>query len=173
MRVLYSDNDQFYRSLNICRITEKFYITCEQLGSPWAACSRLSDSGPDYLGAWNRLLPGVWARRQSTRRVRWQDKFFFQFWPSILMIQDANSHTHPTPHPPPRFCASDLLRWFFVIRASRKSYDFESATVKKRNLSFIFITNRNVTTQWAVSSKLFSVFYLVNVNKRKQKNIKS
>ena len=130
----YSDNDQFYRSSEYMYNNREIVHNLQPTCFPWVACSRLSDSVPDYLGDWNRLLPGVWARRQSARRVCWQAKFFFVFWPPILMIQDANSHTHPTPHRPPRFRTSDVLRWFFVIRDYRKSYDFESGNSKRRNL---------------------------------------
>ena len=136
--------------LNIlCRISEKFYITFEQLGSPWG-------TGP---------------AARAPRRVCWQAKFFFIFWPPIL--QSKTPIRTPTP-PLTRRRHFLLLTYFddFLLYAPlEKVTTSNQLTVKKRNLSFVFITTWNVTTRWAVSTKLLSVFYQINANKWKRKKV--
>ena len=136
--------------LNIlCRISEKFYITFEQLGSPWG-------TGP---------------AARAPRRVCWQAKFFFMLWPPIL--QSKTPIRTPTP-PLTRRRDFLLLTYFddFLLYAPPGKVTTSSKlTVKKRNLSFVFITTWNVTTRWAVSTKLLSIFYQVNANKWKRKKV--
>ena len=97
--------------LNICRTTEKFYITCEQLGSPW-------DKGP---------------AARAPRRVCWQAKFFFIFWPPIL--QSKTPIRTPTP-PLTRRRHFLLLTYFddFLLYASlEKVTTSDQLTVKETN----------------------------------------
>ena len=130
--------------LNIlCRISEKFYITFEQLGSPWG-------TGP---------------AARAPRRVCWQAKFFFMLWPPILQSKTPIR----TPTPPLTRRRDFLLLTYYAPLG--KVTTSNQLTVKKRNLSFVFITTWNVTTRWAVSTKLLSVFYQVNANKWKRKNV--
>ena len=128
--------------LNICRTTEKFYITCEQLGSPW-------DTGP---------------AARAPRRVCWHVKFFFEFWPPILQSKTPLIRT-PTPALT-RHQDFILLTYFddCLLYQGHPTTVFCKISVRrsKYRLKFSFTLGRLKISRWLFHSCTVFEAYLIN-----------
>ena len=128
--------------LNICGTTEKFYITCEQLGSPWG-------TGP---------------AARAPRRVCWHVKFFFEFWPPIL--QSKTPIRIPTPALT-RHQGFVLLTYFddcLLHHQGHPTTVFCKISVRKskNRLKFSFALRRLKISRWMFHSCTVFEAYLIN-----------